>query len=311
MNNRILSAIRMITFMLMCMCTFCLTSCGGDDDLSIDEILSQETTPIDFQLAEYNNRYDKYFLFDYAGNSYVGSDTVSSYKCTIDLRQGKHHLLWIKGIDDEPKYGKKYYAGIHYDPQEKTITDYGDSYSYSEKIIYSETDLEVTQYLMPVQQIRPANYICGLIQVEISDMSDDVEQPRDRSGDEDYDPVSQYRYSRPVVGTVSGFPNVSKVSLTGNDYTQKKESSSCDILLQYHYDRVGEREFSLRAIGSLCPKSGIDNIQLTVDMKDKNGSHIPTTALPRCSLKRGYTTVLRGPLFSGTTSDWTVTMEPF
>ena len=311
MNNRILSAIRMTTFMLMCMCAVCLTSCGGDDDLSIDEILSQETTPIDFQLAEYNNWYDKYFLFDYAGSSYVGSDTVSSYKCTIKLRQGKHRLLWMKGIDYEPKYGKNYYAGIHYDPKEKTITNYGDSYSYSEKIIYSETDLEVTQYLMPVQQIRPANYICGLIQVEISDMSDDVEQPRDRSGDEDYDPVSQYRYSRPVVGTVSGFPNVSKVSLTGNDYTQEKESSSCDILLQYHYDRIGEREFSLRAIGSLCPKSGIDNIQLTVDVKDKNGSHIPTTALPRCSLKRGYTTVLRGPLFSGSTSDWTVTMDPF
>ena len=32
MNNRILSAIRMTTFMLMCMCAVCLTSCSKDED---------------------------------------------------------------------------------------------------------------------------------------------------------------------------------------------------------------------------------------------------------------------------------------
>ena len=308
MNNRIISAIRMTTFMLMCMCAVCLTSCGGDDDLSIDEILSQETTPIDFQLAEYNNWYDKYFLFDYAGSSYVGSDTVSSYKCTINLRQGKHRLLWMKGIDKEPKYGKNYSYGLHYDPQEKTVTNYGGSRYL---VQYAEVELEVTPYLMPVQQIRPSNYIDGAIELKITDMSEELEQPRDRSGDEDYDPVSQYRYTRPVVGTVSGFPNVSKVSLTGNDYTREAVDGSSDILLQYKYDQTDKREFYGGSYVVLCPKSGIDNILLTVDMKDKNGKHIPTTALPRCSVQRGYATVLRGPLFSGSTSDWTVTMEPF
>ena len=61
----------------------------------------------------------------------------------------------------------------------------------------------------------------------------------------------------------------------------------------------------------LCPINGLDNIQLTAEVYDKDGNPISTTTLPKFNLRRGYTTILRGPLFSGSTSDWTVTMKQY
>ena len=82
---------------LTCIFTFALAACGDDDEPSVDELLSEETTPIEFELTDFEY-YDKYYLFDYAGNRYVGADTISRSKFTINLRQGKHHLIWMKGV---------------------------------------------------------------------------------------------------------------------------------------------------------------------------------------------------------------------
>ena len=313
-----LSASRLIVMTLACLMAVCLAACGGDDDEpTVDELLSEETTPIDFQLADYY-RYDKYYLFDYAGSRYIGSDTISSNKCSKELRQGKHHLLWIKGIEDDVvrdwrRYGNEYYGGIgvHYNPSEKTIINFSGYDSDYDKVMYAELDMEVTPYLVPTRKVELANYVSGSIQVEITDMSDDVEQPRDMTSDEGYNYSSMYKYSRPLVGTINGYPVIQEVSLTGDKYIRNEEDNSSNIILQYYGDGIGGREFYIKRLSTFCPKSGLHDIQLTATVVDKNGNSLPTTSLPRCSMQRGYTTVLRGPLFSGSTADWVVTMEPY
>lgn len=310
-------ASRLLSLALVCMLTLCFAACGGDnDEPSVAELLSEETTPIEFQLAEYYNRYEKFFLFDYAYDRYIGSDTISSNKCTVELRQGKHHLIWIKGLDDELKspywqsYGyEPYNTGTHYDPVDKTVANY--SNEFYGNITYAELDLDVKEYLVPIRQVRCNNHIGGTIQVQITDMSDEIEQPRDMTGDDGYDYVSMYKYSRPLVGTIDGYPDIRKVSLTGNEFTRKEKTKSRDIIHQYHLDEIDNRELYIQSLSLLCPKSGINDIQLTATVKDKYGNKLSTTPLPHCSVQRGYTTVLRGPLFSGSAADWTVTMEPY
>ena len=98
-----LSARRLIKMTLACLMAVCLAACGGDDEPTVDELLSDKTTPVTFELPQ-----GDYYMFDYSGSRYVGSDTIHvdrSCKFEAELRQGKHHIIWISlGNEDKQFY---------------------------------------------------------------------------------------------------------------------------------------------------------------------------------------------------------------
>lgn len=263
--------IRLAVLALTCMTMFAFTACSDDDDneSTIDDLLSEETTPIDFELLDYD-LYDEYILFDYAGNRYVGSDTITRSKCTINLRQGKHHLLWMKG---------NYMESIGFNPEDKTFNTGNREYV---NISYIEMDLEVTPYLMPVKKIECKNIkvipycILTIDPTDIDEMRTlDVQEIK-----------------------VTGFPMVRTISWDGNSYQ-----------LEDRYDGI----YIIGGLGELytvCPTKGFDGVEVKIEMRNTNDELISTTQLPKINLRQGYNTTLHGPLFSGNTSDWTVTMEP-
>lgn len=306
-----------ILLLAVCM-TLSFAACSNDDssDTNIDDILSKETTPIDFQLKEFYDRYKNYIIFDYAGDSYIGTDTLKSRTGTFNLRQGKHHLLFIKGLynntylspNDMQKDFGKWYKGFHYDPLAKTITYYGDFYDGS-SITYSEKDLEVFPYLLPVQEIDFDKFITAQLCIEISDLPNNPIYPEWNSNYECWDDTS--------IGIIKGSPIVSTVSINSNSY--KTKDSKFGLIVDVYADTKYYHEkdlpkdkliYYVRAANLLCPRDGLDNIQLSVDIRDSNGQTVPTTTLPKVSLRRGCRTILRGPLFTGSTSDWKCEFEP-
>ena len=273
------------------------TACSSDDEPSIDEILSDKTTTIAVELSD-----GEFKLFDYAGSNYVKSDTFrlyyrgSSSKMTVDveLRQGKHHLIWFETSHDDDYY-------LTFDPKTKTVELFGDD-GWPQ---YAEYDYEVTEYLTPAHKPVFAP-LGGEVKFEVTDCSERVEVPLN----------SWYpRSSKTItIGKLKGYPIASEVSLHGNGY---KASGSIDFDIDatsgYDYANQKVTKVTIGTYGAarLLPEDGIDNIQLTAEVFDNDGNPIPTTQLPKFSVKRGHVTTLRGPLFSGTTADWEVTMEPY
>lgn len=256
-------------------------ACSGNDNEHISGVpLSEETTPIDFEFENFEHL-DKYILFDYAGNRYVGSDTIFRSKCTLNLRQGKHHLIWMKGV-----YG----SDVGFNPEARSFSGNNTSVVAS----YAEMDIEVTPYLMPAKQVDCSKQITitgGGVNVEITDMDGDFRIP---SGAEASERIR-----------VSGFPLVDKISLDGSSYETLKDVSTYLCFFDERGESVGFSLYTLR------PDNNVEKLQMKVEVKDVGGNHIPTTTLPAVSLQRGYITIMRGPLFSGSTADWTVTMEPY
>lgn len=304
-----------------------LFACSSDD--SIDDLLSQETTPVTFELDNGIS-----YMFDYAGNHYVGSDTVEIYNgkyysdgksfpndVEVNLRQGKHHILWFKGLSES--YNQD--SGISFNPETKIIEIKGDNTIPNSSLSYAECDVNVSEYLLPTQKLQFTPLTARVV-IEISD-----NPPSVMSADRKY-------YA---VGKITNYPLVTSVSLLGKNYTMydgnieseislnqlistfNPPSSPTELMICSYLDWVETGftgEGTIRAYGRtglrvqspkniLCPANGIDNIQLGVDMVDKDGKHIATTPLPKISIKRGYTTYLYGPLFSGFTSDWIVKMQ--
>ena len=277
-----LSASRLIVMTLACLMAVCLTACGGDDDEpTVDELLSEETTPIDFVLQDFGY-HDKYFLFDYAGGRYVGSDTITKSECKLNLRQGKHHLIWMKA-----QYG----GNVGFNPENKMFATYDNSVGKTAiDVAYSEMDMEITPYLMPVKAVvcdKHFTVIASQLVIEVSDM--------DRWDDLHIKPIDEYAELKVV-----GFPTVKSISWYGNGY---EIEDRYDGIYTNIYDDTIE-------LSTICPTSGLDNIQVNVELWNTNGNKIPTTKLPTFSMRRKFTTVLRGPLFSGNTRDWTVEMIP-
>ncbi len=310
-----------------------IASCGGDggnnDGNNTDEPLSDKTTPVTFIIDN-----GLFYMFDYSGSRYIGSDTVEIWNgrtdlknnVDIDLRQGKHHVLWMSGLS---LYDWNRYSGepsyIHFNPNSQTITAVGKNPLDSYGVNYAECDVTVKEYLLPKQNLafKP---LTANIRVEVTDYSYEVKKAFNK---------------RFAIGVMKGYPYVSSTSLYGDSYTMATPSSDYSLELndnlissinsksptealissyttmkEYSYESswFGVEEISINVQNShyiLCPAKGLENIQLTAEVQDKNGNPITTTALPKISLRRGYTTVLRGPLFSGTTSDWMVTMEPY
>lgn len=151
-------------------------------------------------------------------------------------------------------------------------------------IVYCEKDLEVTPYLLPVQKIEYKHITCEL-NIEVTDNARWLTSQTEPKG------------------RITGIPSVASVSLVGNEYRLNDVKFPVDSIRRY------ESKYPRRFM--LCPSDGLDNIQPIAEIIDKNGNAIPTTSIPKFSLRRGYTTTIRGPLLSGSSSDWTVTMEPY
>lgn len=298
---------------------FTFSAChSSDNEPSADDILSTETTPVEFQILgeAYGNQYT---MFDYAGSSYIGSDSVySKSSCTTNLRQGKHHIIWFYGVSHErvrrdwfqyPDYTEKYNDGIHFDPVEKTLTNYEESSATD--ILYCEQDFEVPPYLLPAQQVMFNKTATSSIQVIITDAVQNIKIQEQIPVHE----VEDLLYSQPA-GTIDGYPYVRMVSLVKND-SKVEKNLNFTLWAQVRYSKYfDEIKYDVASVyvsdvNVLCPLNGLDNIQLSADVKDRDGKSIPTTQLPKCSIRRNCKTVLTGPLFSGSTSDWTVTVEPY
>lgn len=314
-HYKILSASRLMMMVLACTMMTMTSSCGGDDSTEgsggSGGGLSQETTPIEFKFNRGNN-----ILFDYAGNSYICSDTTDLYKRIVNLRQGRHHLVWITGLNTyEPsastqaKTGQKYDEGAHYDPLSKTVTDYSMESTHFgvDKVQVFEQDMEVTPYLTTVQQVKYTTYMTASIAVKITDYHKSLTLP-EKTG---------FSYSTPSIGKLTGIPYVSSLTL-GGSHSLRQNQVPLNIMTavdaKYIYSPLALTEglyVLVQGRTMLCPPGGLSDIRPVAEVTDANGSRLTTTTLPEFSLKPGYTTVLEGPLFSGSASDWKVTQEPY
>lgn len=316
---------------LACATVVTVASCGGGDDDNLPEVanpsggndnpgggntpggntLSDETTPIDFALNDFRRSDYSYCLFDYAGSAYVGTDTITKASQTVKLRQGNHHLIFINGLHPSSQFYYNewlgFYRGLHYDPVAMTVDNCSEYIGNVQNIAYSEMDLEVTKYLMAPQQVGCNNYVVSRLYIQITDQPNLSELP-------EWNPSSSADYK--VIGTLTGFPVVTSVSLKDSDYkTKANDDFLIGVVEELHYgDYVNgmptdEIVVVIDEVETLCPLEGLNDIQLAVSIEDKNGRPIATTPLPKFSMRRGCSTILQGPLFSGSTSDWTVTMS--
>ena len=289
---------RLLTLCIICCALGFIACSGGEED--IDDVLSKETTPVTFELGKNWS----HILFDYTdGGTYVGSDTIHYSKNAqevVELRQGKHQLLWIKGLYAAP-YDENYRffsTGVHFLRESntffahmRTTNEIGSEqieYDYLRyPVFYWKKSLEVSPYLLPVQK---PDYVAvtGTIAIYFTD---------------EYEPVIKYN------ATLSNIPIVSKVGME-DKRSELMGEGVCDFTLHYL-----DLDYTYRApdinIVSLCPLNGLNNIQLVTSAKGNNDDPLSTTQPPMFSLKRGYTTKLIGPLFSGSTSDWKVEMIPY
>lgn len=323
MKKNIITLAIQYSFMALAVVLSMLTaSCGSDggndEGNTADEPLSDKTTPVTFVIDN-----GRFYMFDYSGSRYIGSDTVEIWNgrtdlknnVDMDLRQGKHHVLWMTGLSlyDWSVYSNPSY--IHFAPNTQIITATGKEPLYSYGVKYAEFDVNVKEYLLPKQEVT-LKPLTAKIRVEVADFSYEA----------------KYSYNkRFAIGVMKGYPYISSISLYGDSYTMAAQSSDYSLELNDSKASYTKSESPTEALISsfvndyygghtisvqdshyiLCPAQGLDNIQLTAEVQDRNGNPITTTVLPKISLRRGYTTVLRGPLFSGTTYDWMVTMEPY
>ena len=298
------TAARMAAMALTACAAFALAACGGDDEPSVEEVLSDKTTSVEYKLPGGSSH--KYILFDYAGGGYVGSDTVSGKSCSVTLRQGPHHLVWTKGLS---YYNKKLDAGMSvsgasFNPKDKTFTT-PLQYGLFGDVTFTECDFEVTPATVQGGTVVCDEYATCALRIEVSDGNGHVAPPSP--------------FYEKVIGKASGLPFVTAVPLSGGRYdtqgqtlmvvySHASDDGRTDAMMGFQYDgrirNVNDRRF-------LCPPEGIDGIRLEAEVRDEAGNIVPTTKMPKFSLRRGTTTTLRGPLFSGKESDWIVTMDPY
>ena len=254
------------------------TACSSDDP-SVDELLSDKTTPVTFEL-----RKGTHFMYDYAGSHYVGGDTIRVSKngeVKRDLRQGQHSILWL----NDPYYDEGNLYGMHFDADRKMLIRNGEYPDLNHSIWYAVSEVNVSEYLLPTQTLTYSTPMSAIfLYVEDADR---------------YPGAVDKEFLQ--IGVLKGYPNVVSVSLTGNEY-ERRESVDLPI---YYYPKSKNMQI-IGADGSvfMCPKEGLDNIQLVIEIKDQNGTVISTSELPKMSFRRGKSISLQGTLFSGKSSDW-------
>lgn len=270
-----------VIFLLVIIAATFTTSCSKDSDESIDDILSDKTTPVTFELAK-----GIHFMYDYAGSSYVGGDTIRvSKKSEVkrDLRQGTHTLLWL----NDPYYDEGKLFDTHFDPNRKVLIRNNEYPTLNHPVRYAVSDFNVGEYLLPTQTLTYSTPMSAIfLYVEDADRYP-------VAIDKDYEQI----------GVLKGYPNIVSVSLTGNEY-ERRESVDLPI---YFYPQSSNKMQIIGADGAsffLCPNEGLSNIQLSIELKGSDGKVIATSELPRMSIKRGEYIQLQGTLFSGSSSDW-------
>lgn len=335
--------------------TFTFSACNDEDDNevviiedpTIDELLSQETTPVTFELKPYHN----YIFFDYTDNwKFVGSDTIAASSQTqqveIDLRQGKHNiiiidwrsLIWgsatISSADLIDLFPVVFFntkdrtlyltsdRTLYLTSKEMSTSDTNSPYKHenykairtiNQDVYFWHRPLEVSPYLLPTQKPKFVP-VTGCLHIEVTDIKESFftqEQGKaeiinipvvEKAGienDKQYK-LNEETYSIEVPSDgVFEYTQNANVEYTGDNYFNM-------LPLSELYEKHGKYEYFI-----LCPYEGLDDIQLVCNVIEKDGQLVLTKALPAFSFRRGYVTTLRGPLLSGSTSDWTVTMEPY
>lgn len=286
-------------------------SCSSNDE--VEEMLSKETTPVTFLVDAMTTP----IFFDYTeGWRYIGSDTVKSTSSktsvtTLNLHQGKHNIIAVKGVSTSEDVQA---TCIHFNPDAKTFSLqtiyksykdlYGEDYPYDEDMYYESANrndafywhrqLEVSPYLLPEQQpdFQP---VTATLRVTVTDYNN-----------KDIMPGQIFQWS----GFITDIPVVEEVGIENNKfYKLRKKPHQWNVGLS-RQGEYGMYPSTYQHI-TLCPLEGLHDITLSCTMTDEHGQAVPTTPLPAFSLRRGYTTVLRGPLFSGSAYDWTVEMQPY
>ena len=276
---------------LACLMAVCLAACGGDDsdEPAVDELLSTATTQVEFRLP--NDRHT-YTMYDCAGNHLVGTyTTADGEKCTLSLRQGKHHIVWFMDFNNE---------SVKYEPEGNALTAIRED-GMTDYVYYDENDLEVSPYAVEMQYVSCLKEATCQLIIVLTDVAENLSLP---DGNRDIKEV----------GKVTGLPLVRTASLSENKY-----KTDGDVGLKVYTSYQSYRSASnpnsdgiyvrMGGCQMLCPKDGLNDIQLNVEVRDADGRAVPTTQLPRFSLQRRHRTILCGPLFSGSTSDWKVDME--
>lgn len=266
-------------------------ACSNDDEQDIDDILSEDTTPITFDLTKRGT----HFLFDYAGSNLVGSDTIDveynfQKSQTIDLRQGKHRLLWLRGLSkSQTILEERFYACPYYDTKNRTVkildNDYWLPLNYPLPQ-YTARELEVTPYLMPEQKVE-YQQLCARIYIRFT---------------------CNFPIEDEVSLSVSGIPFVREVGVEDGRYTLGDVNEG---VYATTFQGVNDRyNLALFSKNILCPKGGIDNVKLHYEVT-RNGVVIHSASLPTISLQRGYETTISGPLVNGQQSDFTIEMKAY
>lgn len=295
-----LSASRLIVMTLVCLMAVCLAACGGDDEeeTTAEEILSIDTTPVTFTTGEKGT----YYLYDYTiGEELVGAHVFttkwSGDKIAVNLRRGRHKLLWITGIHnnipiEHPSSVAQTLHGTHYYAEGDSIVWYDNELDFGFGVRYCEQDIYVTDHI-PLTQPILFTRATSCVQIMSTDFSPLLDMA---DGDELFG-----------VGSIVVSPFVKTMSLMGKDFKVINGGTSGNIFVK----NIPESGYScVTAVTRLflCPKDGLQDVEVQCSVFDKGGNIIPTTTLPKISIKRGYTTHLEGPLFSGSTSDWKVLM---
>ena len=303
-------ASRMSVIVLACMFVTVLVSCESDtpeiftdgtpeEEGSIDDVLSIDITPMSFSTEER----EAFYLFDYTpGGQFVGMERVipkwnngEELVVNVDLRRGKHKLLWITGICNLESGGVDWWSGkkhgVHYEPENKELVWYDDEVQFSRDLTYCEMNIEVTDHKQPAKPLTFLPATCNL-DILSTDLSSSIDLPKEEEYWE-------------KIGTININKRIKTMSLTGKGYTLSEEGvpGSAFVVYKGYVSAVNPI--------MLCPFGGLNDVQVTCEIKNKQGQIIPTTPLPVISLRRGYDTSIEGPLFSGRTSDWKVAIEPY
>lgn len=288
-----------------------LSSCSKDDDEpSVDDVLSEETTPVTFRVDAYTAP----IFFDYTeGWRYIGSDTVKNTSSktsvtTLNLHQGKHNIVAAKDIYSPSPYWTESInsLGLHFNPERKTfylvsakttfLDNQGKDAVYnvtSNDAYYWHRQLEVSPYLLPEQQpeYQPVTARLFIIQTDQQQASDIVKMGDDLRID------------------IPNVPVVEETSITGNDYKLRQEPHNL-----YGYIKTSSGTYIHGSNGpyyTLCPRDGLQVGQLVMQVNiTKQGGYKQqhSVALPKFTLRRGYVTILRGPFLTGSDADWSVEM---
>lgn len=280
-TNKFQFASRLAFLALATVVTSGFVACGGDDDKpSTDSRLSDKTTPVTFRLDN-----GRSYMFDYSGSQYVGSDTLEVYGSTyhaddkayykevkIDLRQGQHQLMWFRGITN---------SSARFDPSAKCVTISGSN--NPDRVRFAVCDANVSEYLLP-----PFNLSFQDLTARLAILI---------SPNAIYEAVGNNR--NVAAAKIIGLPVVTSLSVLGEGY--KADFLSTTV-------RVGTAGISIYRLYEspyiLCPKEGLNDIQLTVEFTDKNGTQIGTVNLPKVSLLRGQVTAIARDSSSEGANDW-------